>query len=193
MNRNEKRLDIKSIMYKFISIGFDVYLLENGKFIVNFLYCLNDDCQTKWTIWKRECLFCGSEFLHLYKCSKCNKNISIASSSKTHCNSKLFKPCFNETCISNTDNKISSILQKKGGVFGKEGYDLNQMRCSKCGEKRNMYFTAMVEIVNNFNDINVNGIIYLIRNGPNNFDIQYNNVIYKDKKLEYAIKFFNKK
>jgi hypothetical protein len=69
----------------------------------------------------------------------------------------------NPDCITNTNPHIKEYFNDLGGVFniGKSGAVLNEMRCKQCGGKSSFYTTAMIEVVEDFDD------------SCNNIDVSY--------------------
>ncbi len=186
MNKNQKLITEKSIMYKFISLGCSVYVDDWDNFIVNILIC--KDCKTLWNNSRTECFYCGTENFHVYTCTECGKRYSITNASQKcstpGCNGILVKRCLNNECPSNSISKLQVFLDSKGGVFEKKksGSCYNEMRCKSCGNNTSIYVSKRVVIVDEItSDLNDNEIIYIKKNSISDFD-----VVIDCKKLHFS-------
>jgi hypothetical protein len=71
---------IKSIYYKLISLGYDIYLGENtSEFFIVKHSCAT--CRSSWHMNLTECYFCGMINSYLYYCRAC-KNYSSTMQTK---------------------------------------------------------------------------------------------------------------
>lgn len=193
MNKNEKMLITKSIMYKIISLGCSVYVDDWDEFIVNVLVC--KECGSLWNKSRTECFYCGTENYHVYTCSQCGKKHSITNSvqkcSTDKCEGVLLKKCINPECISNKLPKLSKYLNDRGGVFqkGKSGSCYNEMRCKSCGNKSSVYISKQVIVSEDLNN-EVNDIekIYIQKNTENDFDVVINGKVQKFDSVDEIVK-----
>lgn len=179
MNKTEKMLITKSIMYKIISLGYSVYVDDWDGFIINVLVC--SKCGSLWNKSRTECFYCGVENFHIYTCTKCGKQYSITNAGQKcateNCSGILVKKCINPECPSNKIVKLQKFLIKKGGVFqkGKSGSCYNEMRCKTCGNKSSIYISKQVVIVDSLSDkLNDIDKLYIKKNTETDFDVIIN-------------------
>ena len=195
MNRAEKMLVTKSIMYKIISLGYSVYVDDWDEFIINALVC--KECGSLWNKSRTECFYCGTENFHVYTCNQCGKQYSITNAGQKcatrNCDGILLKKCINPDCISNTSINLQNLLRTQGGVFQKgcSGSCYNEMRCKVCGNKSSVYVSKQVVVVETLNDeLNDVEKIYIQKNSETDFDVIINGVRQKlssiDEILEKA-------
>ena len=184
LDKNEVLRVSKSIMYKFISLGCQVYLDDWDNFLINFLSC--EKCNASWNTSITECLFCGTENFHVYKCQKCGRMYSITRATKVCCGQPLIKICINQECISNKDSKISNELARQGGVFqiGISGSTLNEMRCKKCGNKTSVYKTFVTKIIFDPCEVEYNDILYINKISNSKFKVYFLGKEYDCKTIE---------
>lgn len=185
---NDITLVKKSIMYKIISLGFPTYIGDNSdEFLITALICSN--CGKLWSMSRTECMFCGTENPHIYKCRKCKQMYSITRTNKKCCGRDLVKICINENCITNTNEVIRDFFDAKGGVFetNKSGATLNEMRCKHCGNKENEYKSLLLKLVNNFDDADFD-ICSMKKNSESNFEVKYRGKHYIFSSIEAFIK-----
>ena len=188
MVNNEIVLIKKSIMYKIISLGYPTYIGDNDdEFLITALVCSN--CGNLWSMSRSECMFCGVENPHVYKCRECGQMYSITRATKKCCNKDLIKICVNENCITNTNEKIRNLFDEKGGVFeiNKSGATLNEMRCKHCGYKENEYKSILLKLVENFDcDIDYD-TCYMKKNSESSFEVKYKGKDYNFSSIEQFI------
>lgn len=176
MNKAERMMITKSIMYKIISLGYSVYVDDWDEFIINVLVC--KECGTLWNKSITECFYCGNENFHVYTCTKCGKKYSLTNAGQKcatkNCDGILSKQCINPECISNKYVKLQEYLLAKGGVFqkGKSGSCYNEMRCRVCGNKSSVYASKQVVIVDELSeDLEDIEKIYIKKNTESDFDV----------------------
>lgn len=181
MNKdNEFLQEIKSIMYKIISLDCGVYVDDWDEFLVCALICRQ--CRRPWNNSRTECFFCGTHSFHTYKCLDCGKYCKLTLSTKKceGCGSKkLVKTCVNPKCISNTNSRLSNFVNKKGGVFEKDkaASMLNEMRCKICGCKTSIYEARRFKIVKNIDEsCDVVDVVYVKKEGPKKYIAKYNGI-----------------
>ena len=191
MTNRESLRNVKSIMYKIISLGCEIYIDDWDEFVVSALVCSNSDCNCLWNNSRTECFFCGTNNYHVYECSKCGTFYSLTNSSKKcnvpNCNGKLIKSCINTNCLTNKNATLSRYLRNKGGVFEKKkaASMLNEMRCKVCGCKSSKYTTKRLKIVDNFDDTcNENDVLYLRKVDAICFEAKHNGVFHQSSIIE---------
>lgn len=136
---------IKSIYYKLISLGYDIYLGENkNEFFVVKHSCA--ECNSPWYMNLTECFFCGMINSYLYYCRKCKNYSSTTSGSSVcpTCKQKRKKDCFNDKCITKQKEFIDEF-SKKNGVMDKYSPSATaQSHCIECGSDENFYYSSLV-------------------------------------------------
>lgn len=144
------KTDLKSIAYAFIANGIQIFFTDYDYFIANKLCCLN--CGESWFMNLTECFLCGTLNSFLFNCLDCDNLISITNSSGqcNKCNSKnIVLACQNKNCFSNTNHKLKSFINSRGGVFNKDsGMLISQQYCLNCGNDLHKYKTYKILLRN---------------------------------------------
>lgn len=164
----EERVLVKSFFYNLVSKGYYVYKsIELNNFMVQKLICEN--CKDVWNTSRQECYLCGTENYHIYICSNCDHKISITRSNISTCENcgstnNFIKSCLNKECITNKNETIKEKVIEGGGIYGgSSGFSIRQMSCKNCGSRKNLYVSAICNIVFKKEELDQPFSVYLER------------------------------
>ena len=139
MKKYMKEQRIKSIYYKLISMGCDIYIGENNnEFFAVKHGCV--ECKSPWYMNLTECFFCGMTNSYLYHCANCDTYSSTTGGPATcrTCREKRKKICFNDNCITNKSKFVEEFNRLKNGVMDKNSPSTtSQSHCIECGCSNN--------------------------------------------------------
>ena len=189
---------VKSISYKLISEGVDIYKNKELDELILVKHACSS-CKKAWYMNLTECFFCGCINSYLYYCFKC-KVYSSTTGGKSKCGTceePRKKICFNEKCVSNNSNYQKELNRPKNGLMDRGSpSSVSQTHCLSCGSEYNEYLTRSVKIVqiNNLKDLKFENSylffdrIIFVKNNENKYFIIKNKKEIKDlKKLENEI------
>ena len=154
-----KERRIKSIYYKLISMGCDIFTDDNkNEFFVSRHSCAN--CKSPWYMNLTECFLCGMLNSYLFYCNTCDVYSSTTGGTVTcnKCRNKRKKICFNDKCISNKNGFKKEFNDKKNGVMDKSSpSSISQSHCINCGSSINLYLTSLVAVkeIENTKDLKI--------------------------------------
>ena len=136
---------IKSIYYKLISLGYDIYLGENTSEFFVVKHCCSI-CRSSWYMNLTECYFCGMINSYLYYCRTCKNYSSTTGGSAvcSTCKQKRKKICFNDKCITNQKEFLEEFSKKNGVMDKNSPSATSQSHCINCGSDQNLYSSSLV-------------------------------------------------
>jgi len=177
-------LRVKSISYKLISEGFDIYRTDQQNEILINKHCCAD-CKTSWNTDITECYFCGTINPYLYFCKNCKIFTSTKGGKKEckECNTLKQKICFNDSCVTNSEefyNIFNINLKNYEGVMSRESpCTVSQTYCFSCGSTNNINLAIIVKII----ELNVDEKIKISAE-----NLRFDYIIFtKKEKKEYFI------